>query len=123
MTQYWAFARGGAWRNPKPTGGPYICEQCRPDARSGNDSTLTLQAVTAIELALWTYAATAGRGCWRKRRAKIEANGIIRGFFNGTRALWPRQTMSSPGRVFLDPPASLKTKDDLVCAWCTGETF
>ena len=51
MTQYWAFARGGAWRNPKQTGGPYICEQCRLPARSGNDSTLTLQAVTAIELA------------------------------------------------------------------------
>ena len=51
MTKYWAFARGGAWRNPKPTGGPYVCEQCRLDARSGNDSTLTLQAVTAIELA------------------------------------------------------------------------
>ena len=41
---------GGAWRNPKPTGGLYVCEQCRLDARSGNDSTLTLQAVTAIEL-------------------------------------------------------------------------
>ena len=50
MTKYWAFARGGAWRNPKPTGGLYVCEQCRLDARSGNDSTLTLQAVTAIEL-------------------------------------------------------------------------
>ena len=50
MTQYWAFARGGAWRNPKPPGGLYVCEQCRLDARSGNDSTLTLQAVTAIEL-------------------------------------------------------------------------
>ena len=51
MTKYWAFARGGAWRNPKPTGGLYVCEQCRLDARSGNDSTLTLQAVTVIELA------------------------------------------------------------------------
>ena len=51
MTQYWTFARGGAWHNPKPTGGPYICEQCRLDARSGNDPTLTLQAVTEIELA------------------------------------------------------------------------
>ena len=51
MIQHWAFTRGGAWRNPEPTGGPYVCEQCRLDARSGNDSTLTLQAVTAIELA------------------------------------------------------------------------
>ena len=49
MTKYWAFARGGAWRNPKPTGGPYICEQCRLDTGS-NDGTLTLQAVTTIEL-------------------------------------------------------------------------
>ena len=51
MIQHWTFARGGAWRNPKPTGGLYVCEQCRLDARSGNDSTLTMQAVTAIELA------------------------------------------------------------------------
>ena len=51
MTQHWAFARGGAWRNPKPTGGPYVCEQCRLDACSGNEGTLTLQAVTVIELA------------------------------------------------------------------------
>ena len=35
MTKYWAFARGGAWRNPKPTGGPYVCEQCRLDACGG----------------------------------------------------------------------------------------
>ena len=42
MTKYyWAFARGGAWRNPKPTGGPYVCEQCRLDACGGNDTTLT----------------------------------------------------------------------------------
>ena len=27
MTKYWAFARGGAWRNPKPKGGPYVCER------------------------------------------------------------------------------------------------
>ena len=42
MTKYWAFARCGAWHNQKPTGGLYVCEQCRLDARSGNDSTLTL---------------------------------------------------------------------------------
>ena len=51
MIQHWAFARGGAWRNPKPTGVPYVCEQCRLDARSGHDGTLTLQAITTIELA------------------------------------------------------------------------
>ena len=51
MTKYWAFARGGAWRNPKPTGGPYVCEQCRLDACGGNDATLTMQAVTTTELA------------------------------------------------------------------------
>ena len=49
--KHWTFARGGAWRNPNPDGGPYICEQCRLDARSGNDGTLTLQTVTEIELA------------------------------------------------------------------------
>ncbi len=49
-TKYWTFARGGAWRNPKPTGGPYVCEQCRLDACGGNDATLTMQAVTTIEL-------------------------------------------------------------------------
>ena len=39
MTRYWALARGGAWRSPKPTGGPYVCEQCRLDACGGNDRT------------------------------------------------------------------------------------
>ena len=51
MTKYWVFTQGGAWRNLKPTGSPYVCERCRLDARSGNDSTFTLQAVTTIELA------------------------------------------------------------------------
>ena len=51
MTKYLAFARGGAWRSPKPTGGPYVCEQCRLDACGGNDRTRTMQAVTTIELA------------------------------------------------------------------------
>ena len=50
MIEYWGFARGGAWRNPKPTGGPYVCEQCRLDDCGGNDATLTMQAVTTIEL-------------------------------------------------------------------------
>ena len=60
MTQRWAFARGGAWRNPKPTGGPYGCEQCRLDACGGNDGTLTLQAVTIIELAPTDVCADCG---------------------------------------------------------------
>ena len=51
MTKYWVFTRGGAWRNPKPTGGPYICEQCCLDAADKNDGTfIALQAVTVIEL-------------------------------------------------------------------------
>ena len=45
MTKYWVLARGGAWRNPKPAGGAYVCEQCRLDTCGGNDRTLTLQAV------------------------------------------------------------------------------
>ena len=60
MIQHWTFARGGAWRNPKPTGGPYVCEQCRLDACGGNDGTLTLQAVTAIELAPTDVCADCG---------------------------------------------------------------
>ena len=51
MTKYWVFTQGGAWRNLKPTGSPYVCEQCRLDARSRSNSNLTLQAVTVIELA------------------------------------------------------------------------
>ena len=52
MTKYWVFTQGGAWRNPKPTGNPYICEQCRLDARSRSNPTLhPVQAVTKIELA------------------------------------------------------------------------
>ena len=60
MIKYWAFARGGAWRNPKPTGGPYVCEQCRLDACGGNDRTLTMQAVTTTELALADVCAYCG---------------------------------------------------------------
>ena len=33
MTKYWAFARGGAWRNPKPTGGAYILQYDREKPR------------------------------------------------------------------------------------------
>ena len=51
MTKYWVFTQGGAWRNLKPTGNPYICEQCRLDARCKSNPILTLQAVTEIELA------------------------------------------------------------------------
>ena len=51
MNKRWTFARGGAWRNPKPVGGPYICEQCCLDAADKNDGTfIALQAVTVIEL-------------------------------------------------------------------------
>ena len=60
MTRYWTFARGGAGRNPKPTGGPYVCEQCRLDACGGNDRTLTMQAVTTTELALADVCADCG---------------------------------------------------------------
>ena len=48
--KYWVFTQGGAWRNLKPTGSPYTCEQCRLDARSRSNPTLTLQAVTEIEV-------------------------------------------------------------------------
>ena len=72
MTKYWAFARGGAWRNPKPTGGPYVCEQCRLDACGGNDATLTIRLSQQPSWPLRTFAPTAGRGCWRNWRSKIE---------------------------------------------------
>ena len=49
MTKYWVFTQGGAWRNLKPTGTAYVCEQIRLDARSGNDANLTLEAVTTRE--------------------------------------------------------------------------
>ena len=60
MTKHWEFARGGAWRNPKPTVGPYVCEQCRLDACGGNDATLTMQAVTTTELAPTDVCADCG---------------------------------------------------------------
>ena len=50
MTKYWVFTQGGTWRNLKPTGTAYVCEQIRLDARSGNDASLTLEAVTTREL-------------------------------------------------------------------------
>ena len=73
MTKYWTFARGSAWRNPKPTGGLYVCEQCRLDARSGNDSTLTLQAVTVIELAPTDVCADCGERLLEESEAQDRA--------------------------------------------------
>ena len=67
MTKYWAFARGGA------TGGPYICEQCRLDARSGNDGTLILQTVTIIELAPTDVYADSGARLLEERKVKDRA--------------------------------------------------
>ena len=73
MTRYWALARGGAWRNPKPTGGPYVCEQCRLDSCGGNDRTLTLQAVTTIELAAADVCADCGARLLEEREVKERA--------------------------------------------------
>ena len=70
MTRYWTFARGGAWRNPKPTGGPYVCEQCRLDDCGGNDATLTLQAVTTIELAPAEVCADCGARLLEELKSK-----------------------------------------------------
>ena len=73
MTRYWTFARGGVWRNPKPIGGPYVCEQCRLDACGGNDRTLTLQAVTTIELAPADVCADCGARLLEEREIKDPA--------------------------------------------------
>ena len=73
MTRYWVLARGGAWRNPKPTGGPYVCEQCRLDACGGNDRTLTMQAVTTIELAPADVCADCGARLLEGREVKERA--------------------------------------------------
>ena len=73
MPRYWALARGGAWGNPQPTGGPYVCEQCRLDACGGNDRTLTLQAVTTIELAPADVCADCGARLLEGREVKERA--------------------------------------------------
>ena len=73
MTKYWTFARGCAWRNPKPTGGLYVCGQCGLAARSGNDSTLTLQAVTAIELTPTDVCADCGARLLEESEAQDRA--------------------------------------------------
>ena len=70
MTKYWAFARGGAWRNPKTTGGPYVCEQCRLDACGGNDRTLTMQAVTTMELVPANVCANCAANLLEEQEAK-----------------------------------------------------
>ena len=70
IMKHWTFARGGAWRNPKPTGGPYVCEQCRLDACGGNDATLTLQAVTTMELAPADVCADCGARLLEERELK-----------------------------------------------------
>ena len=74
ITKYWAFARGGAWRNPKPTGGPYVCEQCRLDACGENDRTLTM-AVTTIELAPADVCANCGARLFQVLRFEMVADG------------------------------------------------
>ena len=52
MIEHWTFARDGAWRNPKPIGGLYLCEQCRLAGSARNVRTYTLLlAVAEIELA------------------------------------------------------------------------
>ena len=68
MIKYGVFARGGAWRNPKPTGGLYICEQCCMDACGGNDRTLVMQAVTTIELTPADVCADCGAWLLKERR-------------------------------------------------------
>ena len=73
MTPYWAFARGGAWRNPKSIGGPYVCEQCRLDTCSGNDSTLPIQAVTTTELTPADVCADCGARLLEERKVKDRA--------------------------------------------------
>ena len=74
MIKYWTFARGGAWRNPKPTGGPYICEQCCLDAADKNDGTfIALQAVTVIELAPVDVCANCGARLLEERKAQDQA--------------------------------------------------
>ena len=70
MIQHWTFARGGAWRNPKPTGGPYVCEQCRLDACGGKDRAFTLQAVTTIELTPTDVCADCGARLLEEREAQ-----------------------------------------------------
>ena len=61
MTKYWTFARGGAWRNPKPAGGLYICEQCRLAGSARNVRTyMLLLAVAEIELAPTDVCANCG---------------------------------------------------------------
>ena len=72
--KHWVFARGGAWYTPKPTGGPYVCEQCRLDALSGNDGTLTLlQAVTEIELTPTDVCVDCGARLLEEREAQDRA--------------------------------------------------
>ena len=97
MIQHWTFARGGAWRNPKPTGGPYVCEQCRLDACGGHwtfarggawrnpkpkcrldacggkDGAFTLQAVTTIELAPADVCADCGARLLKELEAQDRA--------------------------------------------------
>ena len=64
MIEHWTFARGGAWRNPKPTGGLYICEQCRLAGSARNVRTyMLLLAVAEIELAPY--------GCMRQLRGAV----------------------------------------------------
>ena len=52
---------------------PYVCEQCRLDACGGNDRTLTLQAVTTIELTPADVCADCGARLLEEREVKDRA--------------------------------------------------
>ena len=54
-------------------GGPYVCEQCRLDGFGGNDRTLTMQAVTTIELAAADVCADCGARLLEGREVKERA--------------------------------------------------
>ena len=60
------YARGGAWRNSHPSGGPYVCEQCRLDTSDGTGASLT-QAAPTVELTLSDVCDWCGAPLLRKQ--------------------------------------------------------
>ena len=74
MIKDWAFARGGAWRNPKPTGGRSLsASNAAWMPASGNDGTLTTEAVTTIELTPMDVCAECGVRLLEELEAKDQA--------------------------------------------------
>ena len=75
MTRYWTFARGGVWRNPNRSAAPTSASNAAWTPAAETTEPSPCRPSQQSSWPLRTCAPTAGRGCWRNWRSKIEHNG------------------------------------------------